>query len=65
MLEYQVQMNLHQYDQYDIIRESEERIIRDTRVLHEIEMVKVRQRNDVVAGEIFARKNVPIKCDIH
>lgn len=58
-------MNLHQYDQYDIIRESEERIIRDTRVLHEIEMVKVRQRNDVVVGEIFARKNVPIKCDIH
>lgn len=58
-------MNLHQYDQYDIIRESEERIIRDTRVLHEIEMVKVRQRNDVVAGEIFARKNVPIKCDIY
>lgn len=58
-------MNLHQYDQYDIIRESEERIIRDTRVLHEIEMVKVRQRNDVVAGEIFARKNDPIKCDIH
>lgn len=58
-------MNLHQYDQYDIIRESEERIIRDTRVLHETEMVKVGQRNDVVAGEIFARKNVPIKCDIH
>lgn len=58
-------MNLHQYDQYDIIRESEERIIRDTRVLHETEMVKVGQRNDVVAGEIFARKNVPIKCDIY